>query len=258
MELSKLTIKEIKDKVKALEEISDELIKGLAADSRKGVQKLAQKLVRQKERKRQAIAKFKRMSRHENRLSQQGYNLIAGIDEAGRGPLAGPVVAAAVILPVDTLILGVDDSKKLSEKKREELFAIIQEQALGIGVGIVDSQTIDRINILQATYQAMLEAVANLEQEPNYLLIDAEHLPGTDLAQAAITEGDSNSVSIAAASIIAKVTRDRLLVGYDQQFPEYNLAQHKGYGTQEHIQALEQYGPTPIHRTSFKIVKNLS
>ncbi|MCK8827119.1 ribonuclease HII [Natroniella acetigena] len=258
MDLSKLTIKEVKAEVKVLEEISQELIEKLAADSRKGIQKLAQRLVRQKEKRQQTIAKFKRMSQHEDRLRQQGYNLIAGIDEAGRGPLAGPVVAAAVILPEDTLILGVDDSKKLSEKKREELFTLIQEQALGIGVGIIDSQTIDQINILQATYQAMREAIADLERVPDYLLIDAEHLPDTDLAQAAITEGDSNSVSIAAASIIAKVTRDRLLVEYDQQFPEYNLAQHKGYGTQEHIQALEQYGPTSIHRTSFKIVKNLS
>ncbi|MCK8816552.1 ribonuclease HII [Natroniella sulfidigena] len=258
MELSKLTIKEIKAKVNNFEEISEDLIEKLAADSRKGVQKLARQIVRRQEKREEAIAKFKKMSRHEDRLRQQGYNLIAGIDEAGRGPLAGPVVAAAVILPEDTLILGVDDSKKLSEKKREELFAVIQEKALGIGVGIVDSQTIDRINILQATYQAMREAVADLEQVPDYLLIDAEHLPETDLAQAAITEGDSNSVSIAAASIIAKVTRDRILVDYDQQFPEYNLAQHKGYGTQKHIQALREHGPTPIHRTSFKIVKKLS
>ncbi|WP_018250082.1 ribonuclease HII [Orenia marismortui] len=257
MDLSDLTIKEIKKKVKSLEVVSEDLIEKLALDSRKGVQRLAQQILRKQKKELEARNKFRRMSVHENRLREQGYKVLGGIDEAGRGPLAGPVVASVVILPEEIYISGLDDSKKLSEKKREELFDIIQNQAIDIGVGIVHNKRIDEINILQATYQAMREAINNLDVSPEFLLVDAETIPNISTPQAAIVEGDSHSISIAAASIIAKVTRDRMLLDYHKQYPEFNFASHKGYGTQEHIQALREHGPTEIHRTSFKIVNEL-
>lgn len=179
---------------------------------------------------------------------------ICGIDEAGRGPLAGPVVAGAVILPKDCEILFLNDSKKLSEKKREALFDEIKEKAIAWGVGVVSPQTIDTINILQATYQAMRQAIDELAVRPNLLLNDAVTIPGVDIDQLAIIKGDAKSVSIAAASIIAKVTRDRMMVQYDVLFPEYGFAKHKGYGTKVHIEAIKEHGPCPIHRRSF--IKN--
>ncbi|OCL27059.1 ribonuclease HII [Orenia metallireducens] len=255
MDLSNLSIKEIKTKVDNMEEVTDELIESLALDSRKGVQRLAQQILRQQKQEEELRKKYEKMSIHERRVKEKGYQIIGGIDEAGRGPLAGPVVAAVVILPEDQSILGLDDSKKLSEKKREELFEIIQQKAIDIGVGIVDNKRIDKINILQATYQAMREAINSLENRPDYLLVDAETIPDIDIPQAGIIEGDAHSVSIAAASIVAKVTRDRLLVEYDKEYPQYKFASNKGYGTGEHIQALKRYGITPIHRTSFGIVR---
>ena len=179
---------------------------------------------------------------------------ICGIDEAGRGPLAGPVVAGAVILPKDCEILFLNDSKKLSEKKREELFSEIQEKAIAWNVGIVGPDVIDEINILQATYEAMRQAVAGLSVQPELLLNDAVTIPGVNIRQVPIIKGDAKSVSIAAASIIAKVTRDRLMVQYDSVFPGYGFAANKGYGAAAHIEALKQLGPTPIHRRSF--IKN--
>lgn len=179
---------------------------------------------------------------------------ICGIDEAGRGPLAGPVVAGAVILPKDCQILFLNDSKKLSEKKRELLFDEIKEKAISFGVGVVGPGQIDKINILQATYEAMREAVSQLSVTPELLLNDAVTIPGLDISQLAIVKGDAKSVSIAAASILAKVTRDRMMVEYDAIFPEYGFAKHKGYGTAAHIQALKEYGPCPIHRSTF--IKN--
>ncbi|AGB40607.1 ribonuclease HII [Halobacteroides halobius DSM 5150] len=255
MKVSKLTIKELKEKIEKKDQVSEELIVKLEADSRTGVHKIAQKLRRKEERKKEAKQKFKEMSQYEKKLHQQNYRLIAGIDEAGRGPLAGPVVAAAVILPTDKFILGLDDSKKLNEKKREELFDIIYNQAIDIGVGVVDNQRIDEINILNATYEAMKKAIKDLETNPDYLLIDAEELSDVNIPQQGITRGDSKSISIAAASIIAKVTRDRKLVEYDKEYPHYNFASNKGYGTAEHITALREQGPSPIHRHSFKVVK---
>ncbi len=181
--------------------------------------------------------------------------LICGIDEVGRGPLAGPVVAGAVILPKDCDILYLNDSKQLSEKKREELFEVIMEKAVSTGLGFVTPQKIDEINILQATYEAMREAISGLTPQPDVLLNDAVTIPGVKIRQIPIIKGDAKSVSIAAASIIAKVTRDRLMVEYDQVFPEYGFASNKGYGAAAHIEALRKYGPTPIHRKSF--IKNL-
>lgn len=178
-------------------------------------------------------------------------SFICGIDEVGRGPLAGPVVAGAVILPKDCRILYINDSKKLSEKKRELLYDEIMEQAVAIGIGIVGPARIDEINILQATYEAMREAIADLSATPDLLLNDAVTIPGVSIPQVPIIKGDAKSISIAAASIIAKVTRDHLMVKYDTVFPEYKFAKNKGYGTAEHVAALKETGPTPIHRDSF-------
>lgn len=187
----------------------------------------------------------------EQQARSRGYAQVAGIDEAGRGPLAGPVVAAAVILQPDLPLVGVNDSKKLTERQRERLFEQINQQALAVGVGIVDASTIDRINILQATRQAMLEAMQQLALQPDLLLIDGITPIATQLPQQTIKQGDQRSASIAAASIIAKVTRDRLMLTYDQQFPQYGFARHKGYGSAAHLAALRCHGPCPIHRLSF-------
>lgn len=179
------------------------------------------------------------------------YQHICGIDEAGRGPLAGPVVAGAVILPKDCDILYINDSKKLSEKKREELYEVIMERAVSVGVGYSTPERIDEINILQATYEAMREAVSRLTPAPDLLLNDAVTIPQIEIRQIPIIKGDAKSISIGAASIIAKVTRDRLMVQYDAVYPEYGFASHKGYGAQAHVEALMKYGPCPIHRRTF-------
>ena len=182
------------------------------------------------------------------------YSYICGIDEAGRGPLAGPVVAGAVILPKDCRILYINDSKKLSEKRRNELFDIIKEEAVTYGIGIIDAARIDEINILQATYEAMREAISKLSVKPDILLNDAVTIPGVSIRQVPIIKGDAKSISIGAASIVAKVTRDRLMVEYDKILPQYGFASNKGYGSAEHIKALQEVGPSPIHRASF--IKN--
>ncbi|THJ18151.1 MAG: ribonuclease HII [Nitrospira sp. CG24B] len=180
-----------------------------------------------------------------------GYRRIAGIDEAGRGPLAGPVVAATVVLPVRCRLSGIDDSKQLSEGERARLYAAILEHAVGMGVGSADVGEIDRLNILEATKLAMRRAIDQLAPPPDYLLIDAVTLPGIGIPQRPIIKGDSLSLSIAAASIIAKVTRDRLMAEYHDMFPEYDFLSHKGYGTREHLQRLARYGPCSIHRRTF-------
>lgn len=189
------------------------------------------------------------MSVYEKQYSDCQY--ICGIDEVGRGPFAGPVVAGAVILPKDDPILYLNDSKKLSEKKREALYDEIMERAVATGIGIVSPARIDEINILQATYEAMRMAISKLGVKPDLLLNDAVTIPEVDIAQVPIIKGDAKSVSIAAASIIAKVTRDRLMVEYDKLMPEYGFAGHKGYGSAAHIEALKKYGPSPIHRKTF-------
>lgn len=192
-----------------------------------------------------------KMLEYERDLYNKGYKLICGIDEAGRGPLCGPVVAAAVILKKDDHIEGVNDSKKLSEKKREILFEEIKKRALAYSVGIVDEKVIDDINILEATRLAMKKAVEGLSVKPDYALVDAEkHVP-IDVPYTPIIKGDSLSESIAAASIIAKVTRDHMIIEMDKKYPEYNFKKHKGYGTKEHIEAIKKYGLCDIHRRSF-------
>lgn len=191
----------------------------------------------------------------ESQVRRQGYRIIAGLDEAGRGPLAGPVVAAAVILPHGAEISGLDDSKKLTPARREAVLEIVREKALAIGVGMADHDAIDRINILQATLAAMRSAVANLHLAPDFLLIDGISTIPVNIPQKTIKKGDSLSASIAAASIVAKVTRDRLMEEYDLLYPGYGFASHKGYGAATHLAAIAALGPSPIHRRTFRGVR---
>jgi ribonuclease HII len=189
----------------------------------------------------------------ERKLWDHGLKSIAGVDEAGRGPLAGPVVAAAVVFPCYVEISGIDDSKKLTERTREELFKVIIDSAVSVGVGIVDHLVIDEVNILNATFRAMHSAISRLDFEPEHLLVDGPYFAGANIPYTTIVDGDTISVSIAAASIVAKVTRDRLMREYDRDYPQYGFAQHKGYGTREHIDAIRKFGLCTIHRKSFQI-----
>ena len=198
---------------------------------------------------------MERMIRYERHAYQQGATAVAGLDEAGRGCLAGPVVAAAVILPREWLHAEINDSKQLTAYQRERLFVVVQEHALSIGVGMASAEVVDRLNVLQATHVAMKEAIANLSLPPDFLLLDAVKLSKMPMPQCSIIKGDSLSLSIAAASIIAKVTRDRLMGDYERQYPGYGFALHKGYGTQQHRNAIKRYGPCPIHRKTFRGVK---
>ena len=196
------------------------------------------------------------MKEYENELYKQGIKYIAGIDEVGRGPLVGPVVTAAVILPKDFYDERINDSKKLTEKKRELLYDVIMENAISVGIGMSSNEVIDEINILEATKKAMLEAISKLSVKPDHLLIDAVKL-NTDIPQTAIIKGDAKSESIAAASIIAKVTRDRMLIELDKKHPEYDFNHNKGYGTKKHIEALYKYGVLKEHRKTFEPVKSI-
>ena len=225
------------------------LLELYAEDERKGVRNLIgryRKITEELQRERDRVEK---LCEYEKRYAQ--YGSICGIDEVGRGPLAGPVVAGAVILPKDCRILYINDSKKLGGKKREELYTIIMERAIAVGVGYVSPARIDEINILQATYEAMRQAITKLSVRPELLLNDAVRIPGVDIPQIPIIKGDAKSQSIAAASIVAKATRDRLMVEYDKIMPEYGFASNKGYGASVHIEALKKYGPSPIHRRTF-------
>jgi ribonuclease HII len=257
--MMKETIAEIKDKLHRLDQTDEKALEDFArtyekdgrsqaiaaaASARKAASRLAQERARLEE-----------MRRYERICREEGYTLICGIDEAGRGPLAGPVVAGAVILPEECEILGLNDSKKLSPKRREELYDEVMEKAVAAGVGIVGPGRIDEINILQADYEAMCEAIGRLSVMPQVLLNDAVTIPQVTLPQKNIVHGDAKSVSIAAASILAKVTRDRMMEEYDTLFPEYGFARHKGYGTADHYAAIKKYGPCVIHRRSF--LKNL-
>lgn len=236
-----------------LKETPDEqlvsFIKEYAEDERSGVQALIVQAKKRREKLEKEIRRIENLKKYEREYA--GYQFICGIDEVGRGPLAGPVVAGAVILPKDCHILYINDSKKLSEKKREELYDIIMEQAVAVGIGMVGPGRIDEINILQATYEAMREAIGKLDPQPDLLLNDAVTIPQVSIRQVPIIKGDAKSISIGAASIVAKVTRDRLMVEYDKVMPEYGFASNKGYGSAAHIEALKKYGPTPIHRKSF-------
>lgn len=228
-------------------------IKTYEKDERSSVAAIVKKAQKQIEDHEKELARTEKMKEYEKKYDS--FSWICGIDEVGRGPLAGPVVAGAVILPKDCDILYLNDSKQLSEKRREELYAVIMEKAVSTGLGFVASERIDEINILQATYEAMREAISKLDPQPEILLNDAVTIPLINIRQVPIIKGDAKSISIAAASIIAKVTRDRLMVSYDEIYPEYGFASNKGYGAKAHLDALKKYGPTPIHRRTF--IKNL-
>ena len=247
------SISEIKKEFENSDENSWEKLCGFyEQDSRIGVQNLAARYRKKQAALVQERERLKQMHFYEEKYSQ--YRCICGIDEAGRGPLAGPVVAGAVILPADCEILYLNDSKKLSAARREELYDEIMEKALAVGVGMADEKVIDDINILQADYHAMRIAISKLSVKPQVLLNDAVTIPGVDIKQVPIIKGDTLSASIAAASIIAKVTRDRMMVTYDGVYPGYGFASNKGYGSKEHIEALKIMGPCEIHRRSF--IKN--
>lgn len=201
--------------------------------------------------KEKELERLKSMLEIEENLYEKGYNFICGVDEAGRGPLCGPVVAAAVILPKDECIEGVNDSKKISEKKREKLYDEIINKALAVGIGISDVDVIESVNILNATKLAMKQAINNLGSTPDYVLIDGNQMIDISIPAETVVSGDAKSESIAAASIVAKVTRDRMLREWDKDYPDYGFAKHKGYGTKAHVEAIQKYGLTPIHRPSF-------
>lgn len=250
------TIKDIKEEFEELDSSNTQeiniLIEKYKDDSRVGVVKLVNRYIRIQKERQDEIERSKEMFAFDQKYGQ--YELICGIDEVGRGPLAGPVMAAAVILPKDCDILYLDDSKKISEKRRELLYDEIIKKSLAYGIGSVSPEEIDEINILQATYKAMRKAISDLKLKPDLALVDAETIPNIDIEQVSIVKGDSKSASIAAASILAKVTRDRMMVAYDKVYSHYNFESNKGYGSKEHVDAIKKYGPCHIHRRSF--IKN--
>ena len=250
----------MKEKQKSISQIREEfeaasaeklpsLYQEYQEDTRTGVRNLILKYRKKEEALEKEKERTEQMKGYEKQYESRGY--VCGIDEVGRGPLAGPVVAGAVILPKDCQILYLNDSKKLTAKKREERYDVIMKEAVAVGIGYASPARIDEINILQATYEAMREAISKLPIQPDVLLNDAVKIPGVNIYQVPIIKGDAKSVSIAAASIVAKVTRDRLMEEYDAHIPEYGFASNKGYGSAQHIEALKKYGPSPIHRRSF-------
>jgi len=248
----KIRIKDIENIVKNME--IDEALNFLNETSQESglcLDRLIIKYQKLKAARDEEIQRFSKMCSYENMLYEEGIELIAGVDEAGRGPLAGPVVAAAVILPKGVFIEKLNDSKKLSPKQRDTLFDIIREKAVSYGIGIVDEKCIDEINIINATKKAMDIAINSLNPQPQAVLLDAIELNSLKIPQISIIKGDQKSISIAAASILAKVTRDRILVEMDSLYPQYGFSKHKGYGTGEHIAAIKKYGICPIHRVSY-------
>ncbi|HFU4500509.1 TPA: ribonuclease HII [Streptococcus suis] len=250
------TIKEVTALLAQVDSLDSPVWSELAQDERAGVQAAIKK--RQKELEKEAAedARLEAMLFYEKALYENGVELIAGIDEVGRGPLAGPVVAAAVILPKGCKIRYLNDSKKIPKSKHEAIYQEVMERAVAVGVGVKDAAVIDQVNIYEATKLAMLEALGNLNQEPEHLLIDAMKLD-TPLQQTSIIKGDANSLSIAAASIVAKVTRDKMMADYDKEFSGYGFAKNAGYGTSEHLESLNQLGITPIHRKTFEPIKSM-
>lgn len=251
--MKKQTIKELKKQLALITDANDPLLEKIKLDTRKGAQVALKQWEKAQERIQIEMDQFHEKNVYEMNGRNAGYQYIAGIDEVGRGPLAGPVVSAAVILHPSKPIYGLDDSKKLSLAKRIQLFDEINEKAIAVGIGIVTADEIDRINILQATKKAMNLAVAELPVTPDYLLVDAVRL-NIPLPQEVIIKGDLRSNSIAAASIIAKVTRDHMMIDYDNQYPGYGFSSNAGYGTKAHLKGLEDHGATPIHRRSFSPV----
>ncbi|MGM7720355.1 ribonuclease HII [Metabacillus sp. Hm71] len=250
-----LTIKEIQDRITRITNENDPFLEQCKDDSRKGVQQLVQKWWKHYEQEKALQEQFYGMLSYERKAHAQGFHLIAGVDEVGRGPLAGPVVAAAVILKEECYIPGLTDSKKLTAAMREKYFDLIKTNAKAIGIGIVQAEVIDEINIYEATKLAMKQAIKKLEIEPDYLLLDAMKLE-LPISQESIIKGDAKSVSIAASSVIAKVTRDRFMQDLAKRFPEYGFEQHMGYGTRYHLDALQRHGVTEYHRKSYAPVKD--
>ena len=250
------TIKEVKERLAMIDELDHPLFEELILDGRAGVQAAISKRKRELQKQVDEDLRLEEMLAYEKELYAQGIDLIAGVDEVGRGPLAGPVVASAVILPKACKIPGLNDSKKIPKSKHKEIYEAVLQNAVAIGIGIKDNQVIDQVNIYEATKLAMMEAIGQLEPQPQHLLIDAMKLD-LPISQTSIIKGDANSLSIAAASIVAKVTRDQMMEEFDKEYPGYDFAKNAGYGTANHLAGLDQLGVTPIHRRSFEPIKSM-
>lgn len=250
------TIKEIKEQLANIQRLDDPLLAELEKDDRSGVIQAIAKRKREIQKRINEDERLEGMLAYEKECYARGMELIAGVDEVGRGPLAGPVVAAAVILPKACKIPGLNDSKKIPKSKHKEIYEAVLQNAIAIGIGIKDNHVIDQVNIYEATKLAMMEAIGQLEPQPQHLLIDAMKLD-LPIPQTSIIKGDANSLSIAAASIVAKVTRDQMMEEFDREYPGYDFAQNAGYGTAKHLAGLDKLGVTPIHRRSFEPVKSM-
>ena len=250
------TIKEIKERLATIDDLDHPLFEELILDGRAGVQAAISKRKRELQKQVDEDLRLEKMLAYEKELYTQGIHLIAGVDEVGRGPLAGPVVAAAVILPENCKIPGLNDSKKIPKSKHKEIYEAVLQNAVAIGIGVKDNHVIDQVNIYEATKLAMMEAIGQLDPQPQHLLIDAMKLD-LPISQTSIIKGDANSLSIAAASIVAKVTRDQMMEEFDKEYPGYDFAQNAGYGTAKHLAGLDKLGVTPIHRRSFEPVKSM-
>ena len=250
------TIKEIKEQLANIQRLDDPLLTELEQDSRSGVIQAIAKRKREIQKRIDEDERLEGMLAYEKECYAREIELIAGVDEVGRGPLAGPVVAAAVILPKGCKISGLNDSKKIPKSKHKEIYEAVLQNAIAIGIGVKDNHVIDQVNIYEATKLAMMEAIGQLEPQPQHLLIDAMKLD-LPIPQTSIIKGDANSLSIAAASIVAKVTRDQMMEEFDREYPGYDFAQNAGYGTAKHLAGLDQLGVTPIHRRSFEPVKSM-
>lgn len=251
------TIKEVKERLATIDRLDHPLFEELIYDARAGVQSAINKRKRELQKQVDEDLRLEKMLTYEKELYAQGIQLIAGVDEVGRGPLAGPVVAAAVILPKNCKIPGLNDSKKIPKSKHQAIYQAVLDQAISVGIGVKDNHVIDQVNIYEATKLAMLEAIHELDPQPQHLLIDAMKLD-LPISQTSIIKGDANSLSIAAASIVAKVTRDQMMAAYDQEYPGYDFAQNAGYGTTKHLEGLEKQGVSPIHRRSFEPIKSMT
>ena len=250
------TIKEIKEQLASIQRLDDPLLTELEQDSRSGVIQAIAKRKKEIQKRLDEDERLEGMLAYEKECYARGMELIAGVDEVGRGPLAGPVVAAAVILPKGCKISGLNDSKKIPKSKHKEIYEAVLQNAIAIGIGVKDNHVIDQVNIYEATKLAMMEAIGQLEPQPQHLLIDAMKLD-LPISQTSIIKGDANSLSIAAASIVAKVTRDQMMEEFDKEYPGYDFAKNAGYGTANHLAGLDQLGVTPIHRRSFEPVKSM-
>jgi len=249
------TIKEIQQRLELVTELSDSFLEEVAKDQRSGVQKAVEKRKKVIQAELDEDLRLDQMLRYEKELYQAGYQAIAGIDEVGRGPLAGPVVAAAVILPPECKIKGLNDSKKIPKKKHQEIYQAVMDRALAVGVGLIDNDIIDQVNIYQASRLAMQQAVSELKIQPDYLLIDAMKID-VNTPQIGIIKGDAKSISIAAASIVAKQVRDQMMQEFDELYPGYDFSNNAGYGTPKHLEGLKSKGICPIHRKTFAPIKD--